>query len=823
MRCPDPETDCTAALQAALTDTSLDHVVVPATGYPWSVRPLFIYRSDLRLTLRPGAELLARAGEFKGTGDSLLTIESDRGGHGHVSNVTVVATGATLRMRQMDYLPPAYQKAEWRHTLQIRGASDVTIEGGTYAESGGDGIYVADGGLANFSSNVLIRGATTSRAWRNGLSVISAVNLTVADSSFLRTNGTNPQCGIDLEPDTPFHRLRGIKLANITLANNSKCGFTMGPYAFVSGDGFGGPNPLDITIDAMRVADTPGSRDSWGSPPGRMDGTAVALGDSYNLSGQVTVRGLEVSNCYGPALRFGNWPAGRVSTLVAGLVVAAGSTYQPADGFGPPAPIQIVPIGGDGEDENASLHAGGIRFENCTVYDDRARDWLSCMWDGTHNHSTPPRLVNLSGSVAVHNPAVTTCGADYGRKWPVSPDITVSVACNEQASTQQHDGSAPLKSDDGAGLAKKPRHIVHVVADDFGWAAVQHHRAEGDTNVRAPNIQALLGNSVELDRFYSYKICSPARCAIQTGRNPFHVNVVNVPPESHNTKDPVVGYQGIPINMSTVANLLQQTGEWSAHFVGKYDVGMATEFHHPRHRGYDSFYGYWHHANDYWQQTVETCGTMEVRDLWRYNATTDGPSFADANAAACTQSHQNGSSSSDSAGRCVFEEALLSAEVRRVISGHAELLASSPNPTTTKKQRLFLFYAMHLIHMPLQIPAAYEASFAFIDDPYRRKNHAMVHYLDGEVGKMVALLRSTGLWDDTLLVLHSDVSAARATGLQLLCAVSLSLTRTLLFRTAVKSWGLERAVATIGRFASSFKVFCLLSVANLFYAAMIGI
>ena len=43
---------------------------------------------------------------------------------------------------------------------------------------------------------------------------------------------------------------------------------------------------------------------------------------------------------------------------------------------------------------------------------------------------------------------------------------------------------------------------------DLGWAGVQHHRAAGGTDVRTPNIQALLGQSVELDRFYAYKICS---------------------------------------------------------------------------------------------------------------------------------------------------------------------------------------------------------------------------------------------------------------------------------------------------------------------------
>ena len=41
----------------------------------------------------------------------------------------------------------------------------------------------------------------------------------------------------------------------------------------------------------------------------------------------------------------------------------------------------------------------------------------------------------------------------------------------------------------------------------------------------------------------------------------------------------------------------------------------------------------------------------------------------------------------------------------------------------------------HLVHMPLQVPTSYLRRFAAIADPYRRKMHAMVNYLDGEIGR----------------------------------------------------------------------------------------
>ena len=75
------------------------------------------------------------------------------------------------------YLPPVYKLAEWRHVLSIVSSHNVTVVGGTLSDAGGDGIEVSGGNhpsLANFSSDVTLRGLIISRAWRNGLSIISA-------------------------------------------------------------------------------------------------------------------------------------------------------------------------------------------------------------------------------------------------------------------------------------------------------------------------------------------------------------------------------------------------------------------------------------------------------------------------------------------------------------------------------------------------------------------------------------------------------------------------------------------------------------------------
>ena len=121
-------------------------------------------------------------------------------------------------------------------------------------------------------------------------------------------------------------------------------------------------------------------------------------------------------------------------------------------------------------------------------------------------------------------------------------------------------------------------HIIHILADDLGWSEVGPD-VVGDVSARDSEAvscakatpkglicQDIIGrratqmcrrltstswpgwslhywsfgsqvdldcvrSGIELDRFYTFQFCSPARSAIQSGRNPIHVNVQNVPPE----------------------------------------------------------------------------------------------------------------------------------------------------------------------------------------------------------------------------------------------------------------------------------------------------
>eukprot|EP00606_Chrysophyceae_sp_TOSAG23-5_P000042 GSChrysophyteH2.ASY1.ANO1.1310.1 assembled CDS len=282
--------------------------------------------------------------------------------------------------------------------------------------------------------------------------------------------------------------------------------------------------------------------------------------------------------------------------------------------------------------------------------------------------------------------------------------------------------------------SRRPQVILHILADDLGWAELGYHNEEARIagDVVTPNIDRLASEGLELDRFYTEKICSPSRSSLLSGRHGIHVNQQNVYPEVHNPEDPYGGYQGIPLNMTTFAQGLQEAG-YKTSLVGKWDVGMATDRHSPSARGFDTWLGYWHHSNDYWTMNQEQCNKHDVKDLWQINVATgdNGPATNKINYI-----------------QCVYEESIFVEEVKAILRNHATSIE--------EETPLFLFYSMHLVHMPLEPLDAARKKFAHIHDSARRDMHAMVHTMDTYLGEIEQTLRETNLWNDTLLVFHSD-------------------------------------------------------------------
>ena len=265
--------------------------------------------------------------------------------------------------------------------------------------------------------------------------------------------------------------------------------------------------------------------------------------------------------------------------------------------------------------------------------------------------------------------------------------------------------------------------LVFMLVDDWGWANAGYHRNPPTKEVVTPNIDGLVEQGLELDQHYAYFFCSPSRASLLSGRLPIHVDdYPETRPDIYNPKDPVSGFAGIPRNMTGLATKMKLAG-YAAHQVGKWDAGMATPDHIPTGRGFDSSFGYYHHANDYYTEQTGQCeGTMIV-DLWD----TDKPAHG-----------VNGTGPDN------YEEGLFKQRVLDIVNNHD---TSTP---------LFLYYAPHIVHAPLEVPDSYLNKFSFIDDKDRQIYHAMVNYLDDVVGELVDALKKKGMWNNTLFVTSSD-------------------------------------------------------------------
>ena len=100
----------------------------------------------------------------------------------------------------------------------------------------GDGIYIGSGTgytetgeiQCNFCSNIKIEKARCKGNYRNGISVIAGINITMNEVYVEESNGSLPEAGIDFEPNH-ICEIIDIKINKIFSSHNSKCGITTYP------------------------------------------------------------------------------------------------------------------------------------------------------------------------------------------------------------------------------------------------------------------------------------------------------------------------------------------------------------------------------------------------------------------------------------------------------------------------------------------------------------------------------------------------------------------------------------------------------------------
>ena len=280
-------------------------------------------------------------------------------------------------------------------------------------------------------------------------------------------------------------------------------------------------------------------------------------------------------------------------------------------------------------------------------------------------------------------------------------------------------------------------HVVYLLADDLGWHGVGWRNPE----VITPNLDRLATKEgIRLSQHYTYRTCSPSRCALLSGRLAHHVNQAN-PNHRHPGG-------GVDLGMTLLPQALKAHG-YATHMLGKWHLGLGTSDMLPTKRGFDTFLGFFAGAEDHWNHR-RTELRKSLVDLWLDEGGGGGPAR-------------------DLARKDAYGDELFTRRFEALVAKH---------PVNTP---LFVYFAYQVAHDPLQAPRAFLSKYpAFRDvtmdgdwkylernsqgleypEKRRAQYHSMVSYLDHSVHRVERSLKARRMWESSLIVFATDNGGA---------------------------------------------------------------
>ncbi len=283
--------------------------------------------------------------------------------------------------------------------------------------------------------------------------------------------------------------------------------------------------------------------------------------------------------------------------------------------------------------------------------------------------------------------------------------------------------SLSMKAHTFASTHKKPN-IIFIMADDLGYG---HLGCYGQEKIRTPNLDQMAQEGMRFTQCYAgAPVCAPSRSTLMTGLHGGHT--------------PVRGNSGgIPLKPEdlTVAEILQKAGYKTALF-GKWGLGEYGTKGIPSKQGFDEYFGWLHqiHAHFYYPEY-----------LWH----NDKKYMLEGN------DGQSGQYAHD----VIMEKAL-------------EFIRKQAQDNT---QPFFLYLPLAIPHYELLVPeeSLNEYKGKFPETPYEGRGRgvgypkdyaaqetpkaaiaAMITHMDKNIGRLMALLQTLGLDEDTIVFFTSD-------------------------------------------------------------------
>ena len=262
---------------------------------------------------------------------------------------------------------------------------------------------------------------------------------------------------------------------------------------------------------------------------------------------------------------------------------------------------------------------------------------------------------------------------------------------------------------------EKPN-IIYIMADDLGYGDLSCY---GQKVIQTPNIDRLARDGIRFTDHYSgHTVCRPSRLVLLTGRHSGHTAIsANAP------------FKLAPA-ARTVTSLLKKAG-YATGGVGKWALGSADSTGAPSKQGFDFWFGYLDQGNAH---------NFYPEYLWK-----NGKRFP-------------------LAGNVVGDKKRVS--IQRTTYSHDLLTEQALAFIRANSNRPFCLQAHYTIPHAnneggratgngLEVPNP--GIYANRDWPDPEKGFAaMIRRLDGDVGRLVALLKELGIERKTLVIFTSD-------------------------------------------------------------------
>jgi hypothetical protein len=180
----------------------------------------------MTIVFEKGVVLRTKSGSFSGSDELFQMVRAQ--------NVKIEGNGAIFDMNN----------GQGQHALSIFQCKNIEVSGLILKESGGDGIYIAgDSSSGSFSQDITIDNVVCTDNRRHGMTIISAQDVWIRNSKFLRSSGSTTEVGVDLEPNDSRDRLVNINFSNCTFADNDSSGFVLGTRSLTSSS-----TPISVTV-----------------------------------------------------------------------------------------------------------------------------------------------------------------------------------------------------------------------------------------------------------------------------------------------------------------------------------------------------------------------------------------------------------------------------------------------------------------------------------------------------------------------------------------------------------------------------------------------